>query len=90
MKGGGPSIDWTAFSPHIGHPTRKSIVEALRCKGALSGTELGDAVDDASFSPAHLNYHAKVLVERGVLKEGRRQAPESSIECIYSLALNKS
>jgi hypothetical protein len=84
MEGGEPPMDWAAFAPHIDHPARRSIVEALRRRGPLSASELGGVLDNPDARPAYVNYHAKVLVQGEVLTEVRQQSAGPSIENIYS------
>ena len=86
MMGGETPIDGAALASLIENPTRRSIVEALRRRGALSASELAGNLGNPDFRPAYINYHAKVLVKGGVLTEVQRQSARPSIECIYSFA----
>lgn len=86
MAGGETPIDRDALAPLIEHPTRRSIVEALRRDGPLSASELGGAVDAPGSRPAALNYHVGVLVDGGALTATRQRAPGPSIEILYSLS----
>lgn len=84
MERGGQPMDWGAPTPSIQHPTRKSIVDAIRRKGPQSTLELG--VLDPDSSSANLSYHAKVLVNEEILREVRRRSVGPSIEITYFFA----
>lgn len=85
MVGGELSMNWDRLVPHIEHPTRKSIVEALRWTGPLSVADLKSVRDDAKCHLAHVSYHVAVLVEAEVIAEyGQRRAGKLN-EKIYSL-----
>jgi hypothetical protein len=84
MEGGGPPpIDWSALAPHIEHPTRESIVEALRWIGPLSAPELKDVLDDPEFHLAYVVYHVTTLVRDEVLIEIGQRPAGASIEKLY-------
>lgn len=86
MKGGGPAIDWAALAPHIAHPARESIVEALRWIGPLSAPELKGVLDDPDSHLAYVAYHVTTLVREEVLTEIGRRPAGTSIEKVYSFA----
>jgi hypothetical protein len=86
MKGGGAPIDWIALAPHIAHPTRESIVEALRWIGPLSAPELQGVLDDPGSQLAYVSYHLTALVGEEVLTEIGRRPAGASIEKVYFIA----
>ncbi len=86
MEGGEAPRDWAALAPHIEHPTRKSIVEALRWIGPLSAPELKRVLDDRHFHLAGIAYHLRTLVGEEVLVETGARAAGVSIEKVYFLA----
>lgn len=89
MKGGGPPIDWAALAPHIEHPARESVVEALRWIGPLSAPDLKGILDDPEFHLTYIAYHVKTLVREEVLVEiGERPVGVSS-EKLYFFALSE-
>jgi hypothetical protein len=87
VQGGESPIDRGALAPLVEHPTRRSIMDALRRRGPLSAFELGGVIDNDDCRPACIDYHAKVLVDGGVLAEVARRAAGPSIEIVYSLVL---
>jgi hypothetical protein len=89
MEGGGPPTDWAALAPHIEHPTRESIVEALRWIGPLSAPELRAVFGDPEFHLAYVAYHVRTLVTEEVLTEIGQRPAGASIEPIYFLAAAK-
>ena len=86
MKGGEPPVDWAALAPHIEHPTRESIVEALRWIGPLSAPDLTGVLDDAECHLAYLAYHVRTLVTEEVLAEIGQRPAGASIEPVYFFA----
>lgn len=83
MAGGESPIDGVALAPHIAHPTREAIVEALRWIGPLSVADLKGVLDDSRCYLAHVSYHVTVLVREGVLEEIERRPAGASIEKVY-------
>jgi hypothetical protein len=87
MKGGGPPIDWEGFAPHIAHPVRESIMEALRWIGPLSAPDLKGVIDDPEFRLAHVSYHVTTLVWEEVLVEIGQRPAGASVEKVYCFAV---
>jgi hypothetical protein len=86
MKGGEPPVDWAALAPHIEHPTRESIVEALHWIGPLSAPDLKGILDDPEFHLTSVAYHVRTLVrEKAIIEIGERPAV-TSVEKLYFLA----
>jgi hypothetical protein len=86
MEGGGAPIDWAALAPHIEHPTRESIVEALRWIGPLSAPDLKGVLDDPEFHLAYVAYHVTTLVREEVLTEIGERSVGASVEKVYFFA----
>ncbi len=86
IKGGESPIDWAALAPHIEHPTRESIVEALRWIGPLSAPELKCVLDDQEFHLAYIAYHVTALLSEEVLVEIGERPAGASVEKVYYLA----
>ena len=83
MEGGEPPpIDWVALAPHIEHPARESIVEALRWVGPLSARDLKGVIEDPEYHLAYVAYHVNALVGEEVLTEVGRAAG-ASVETLY-------
>jgi hypothetical protein len=82
MEEEGPPMDWAA-DPLIEHPTRRSIVEAIRRRGPLSASELRGVLDGPDCGPAHVNYHVNMLVGSGILMQARLPSAGASVENIY-------
>jgi hypothetical protein len=86
MKGGGAPVDWEGFAPHIAHPTRESIVEAIRrIDEPLSAPDLKSVIDDPEFHLAYLAYHVTALADEGILVEFGERAAGASVEKLYLL-----
>jgi hypothetical protein len=89
MTGGGSPIDWAALAPHIAHPTRESILEALRWIGPLSPLELRGVLDDPQSQLACVSYHVRTLVGEEVLAEIGQRPAGASIEKVYFIAVQE-
>jgi len=86
MEGGGPPIDWEDFAPHIAHPAREAIVEAIRrIDEPLSAPDLKRILDDPRLHLAYVNYHLTALAKAGMLVEFGERAAGSSVETLYLL-----
>jgi hypothetical protein len=85
MEGGGPPIDWEGFAPHIAHPTRESIVEAIRrIDEPLSARDLKVVIGDPELQLAYVAYHVTALASEGILVEFG-EGPAGAIEKLYLL-----
>jgi len=86
MKGGGSPIDRAALAPHIEHPTREFIVEALCWIGPLSVPDLKAVLEDPELN---LAYHVRAVAEEEVLTEIGHRPAGASLETLYCLSLGK-
>ncbi|HEX4668432.1 MAG TPA: helix-turn-helix domain-containing protein [Solirubrobacterales bacterium] len=88
MKGGELSFDWDALVPHVLHPLKVAIVEALGWVGKpLSATDLTKLFDDDDFGLSHVSYHLLKLAEAGAIKVVRRRKVRGSVEKFYFFAV---
>jgi hypothetical protein len=86
VLGGEPLIDWDALAPHIAHPMRESIVEALGWVGPMSAPELKRTLGDPrdpEISLACVDYHLKVLDDGEALIEIGQRPLGASVEKLY-------
>ncbi|MGB8362504.1 MAG: hypothetical protein WCE80_13995 [Acidimicrobiia bacterium] len=86
VEGGEPVIDWAALAPHIAHPVREGIVEAVRRIGEpLSKSDLLPILrsDDPELSLSQVSYFATTLVGTGVLVTVAERATAGSMETLY-------
>jgi hypothetical protein len=86
MERGGPPIDWAELAPHIEHPMREAIVEAICWVGPLSPPELKRVIDDPEFQLAYIRHHVTALVGEEVLVEIGERPAGSSVEKVYFFA----
>jgi hypothetical protein len=88
MEGGElPPVDWAALAPHIEHPTREAIAEALRWIGPMSASDLKGVIGDPEFHLAYLAYHLRVMVREEVLAEVGGRPAGASVETLYYFRL---
>jgi hypothetical protein len=87
MEGGEPPIDWAALAPHIDHPARESIVEAIRWIGPLSAPDLKAVLEQPEFHLSYVAYHLRALAREGVLSEVGGRPAGDSIETLYYFPL---
>jgi hypothetical protein len=85
VLGGEPPIEWDALAPHIEHPARESIVEALRWIGPLSPPDLKGVLNDPELHLAYVAYHVTVLVREEVAIEVEQRPARASVEKLYFL-----
>jgi len=86
MEGGGLPIDWDDFAPHIAHPTRESIVEAVRrIDEPLSAPDLKSVIDNPEFQLPYIRYHVTALAHVGILLEFDERPAGASVETLYLL-----
>jgi hypothetical protein len=86
VLGGEAPIDWDVLAPHIEHPARESILEALRWIGPLSSPDLKGVLNDPELHLAHVAYHLTVLAREEVVEEAERRPAGTSFEKLYLLA----
>jgi len=83
MKGD-EAFDWAALVPHIVHPLKVAIVEAMWWLGEpLSASDLTKVIDDKKFGLSHLSYHMVSLADAGAIEVVKRRRVRGSIEKFY-------
>ncbi len=90
MVGSEPFVDWDGLAPHIDHPTRECIVEALRWIGPLSVADLKGVLGDSNCRLAHVSYHVIVMVGEGTVVDVGRRIGGPLFEKAYDLAGRES
>jgi hypothetical protein len=82
--GGDERFDWDSLVPHIVHPLKVSIVEAIYWIGEpLSASELTHVIGDDEFGLSHISYHMVTLAKAGALTVVRRRHVRGSVEKFY-------
>jgi hypothetical protein len=87
MEGGEPPVDWVALAPHIDHPARELIVEAIRWIGPLSAPDLKAVLEQPEFHLSYVAYHLRALAGEGVLSEVGGRPAGDSLETLYYFPL---
>lgn len=78
------AFDWDAFVPHMVHPTKVAIVEALRHVGhQLSPVEMTRLFDDPELNLSKVAYHARALAEKGALARVTDRQVRGALERFY-------
>lgn len=78
------AFDWDEFVPHIDHPTKVAIVEALRHVGRqLSPVEMSRLFDDPELNVSNIAYHARALAEKGALARVAERQVRGAMERFY-------
>lgn len=86
MAGGEPVMDWAALAPHIAHPTREGIVEALLWIGEpLSKSDLLPILcdEDPKLTISKVSYFVSTLVAAGVLEAVSERVRATAMEDLY-------
>lgn len=80
------AFDWAALVPHVVHPLKVAIIEALVWIGEpLSPAEL-ERVLDHQFGLSLVAYHVNKLVEAGVLQAVGSRPVRGAMETFYFFA----
>jgi hypothetical protein len=83
----GEQFDWSALVPHVVHPLKVAVVEALSWVGQpLSASDLAKVIDNDRYSLAHVSYHLVKLAEVEALEVVRTRRVRGATEKFYSLA----
>jgi hypothetical protein len=79
------TLVWEQLVPHVLHPVKVAVIEALRWVGQpLSSTDLAALFDDkGDYYLSLISYHVKQLAGYGVLVSVRRQQKRGAIETFY-------
>lgn len=80
----GEQFHWDALVPHVIHPVKVTIVEAmLWIDQPLSSTDLVKLMDDDEVYLSHVAYHVRKLAEAGALRPVRKRQVRGAIETFY-------
>lgn len=78
---------WDALVPHVVHPLKVSIVEAMQWIGQpLSASDLTKVIDDEEFGLSHVSYHMVKLAKAGVIEVVGQRQVRGSLEKFYFFA----
>jgi predicted MarR family transcription regulator len=80
----GDGFKWEKLVPHIIHPLKVTILEAmLWIDQPLSSTDLVKVIDDEEFPLSNISYHVRKLLEAGAIKEVRNRQVRGATETFY-------
>jgi hypothetical protein len=80
----GRSVDWESVVARLVHPVKVAIIEALTRVGRpLSTTEMEALFDDGGLYLSLLSYHARGLVDVGVLEVVVTRQARGALERFY-------
>jgi DNA-binding transcriptional ArsR family regulator len=83
-EGDESGFDWTRLVPHLVHPLKVSIVEALWWVGEpLSASDLTKMIGDIDYGISHVSYHMVRLARAGGLEVVRSRHVRGSLEKFY-------
>lgn len=86
MEGGEP-FAWDLLVPHVVHPLKVAIVEAMHWVGRpLSASDLTKLIDDPEFGLSHVSYHLRKLADGKVIEKVHQRQLRGSIEKFYVVA----
>jgi len=86
MEGGEP-FAWDLLVPHIVHPLKVTLIEAMWwVRRPLSASDLTKLIDDPQISLSHVTYHAIKLADAGAIRAVKRRRGPSSTEKFYTFA----
>lgn len=78
--------EWGLLVPHLVHPVKVAIVEAMAwIEVPVSPREL-DRLFDEEFGVSLVSYHMRSLADVGAVKKVRQQAVRGALQTFYVLA----
>jgi hypothetical protein len=81
---GAEPFAWDALVPHIVHPLKVLIVEAMQwIDEPLSASDLTKVIDDEKYGLSHVSYHTVRLASAGVIEVVRTRPVRGSLEKFY-------
>lgn len=84
---GGERFTWDALVPHIVHPLKVLILEALRwIDEPLSASDLTKVIDEEKYGLSHVSYHMVRLANAGAIEVVRTRPVRGSLEKFYFFA----
>lgn len=82
----GQSFNWEALIPHLVHPVKVAMIEAMEWIDVpLSPKEL-DRIFDEEYGVSLVAYHMRTLSEVGVVQMVRQQAVRGALQSFYALS----
>jgi hypothetical protein len=86
MKGG-EQFEWDVLVPHVIHPAKVAIIEALLwVDQPLSASDLAKLIGSDKCSLAHISYHLVQLAKAGALEVVRSRQVRGATEKFYFFA----
>ena len=80
------SFDWASLVPHLVHPVKVAIIEAMSwVEPPLSPKEL-DRIFDEQFGVSLVAYHVRTLADVGVVERVRQQSVRGALQSFYALS----
>jgi hypothetical protein len=85
----GDSFDWDLLVPHLVHPMKVAIIEAMMwIEVPVSPKEL-DLAFDEQYGVSLVSYHMRRLADVGVVEKVHQQAVRGALQTFYVLAARK-
>lgn len=79
-------FNWGSLVPHLVHPVKVAIIEAMEwVEVPVSPREL-DRVFDERFGVSLVSYHMRTLADVGVVEKVRQQSVRGAVQTFYSLS----
>lgn len=83
------SFDWDTLVPHLIHPVKVAILEAMAwIEVPVSPRELDKSFDE-QFGVSLVSYHVRTLVDVGAVEKVHQQAVRGALQTFYVLATQK-
>jgi hypothetical protein len=81
-----PPFNWAVLVPHIVHPVKVAIIEAMEwIEVPLSPKEL-DRIFGEEFGVSLVSYHMRTLADLGVVERVRQQSVRGALQSFYALS----
>jgi len=79
-------FNWESLVPHLIHPAKVAIIEAMKWIGVpVSPREL-DRVFDEQYGVSLVSYHMRTLLNVGVVEKDRQRPVRGALQTFYALS----
>jgi hypothetical protein len=88
-SGDGTRFDWDTLVPHLVHPLKVAIIEAMAwVEVPVSPKELDKAFDE-EFGVSLISYHVRRLADVGAVEKAHQQTVRGALQTFWVLAAQK-
>jgi hypothetical protein len=83
-------FSWDTLVPHLIHPVKVAIIEAMGWVGMPLAPRDLDLMFDEQFGVSLVSYHMRTLTDVGVMKPVRQRPVRGALQTFYTFSISKS